>query len=93
MRWLSSPDDKGLPVPKLSVSVGAQPNANIDQFSHTGFLRLSSVLAPKGPIPVGRSTWWAGVKAGRFPKPIKLGPRTTAWRVEDIRALIERGVL
>ncbi|HEY8007012.1 MAG TPA: AlpA family phage regulatory protein [Methylocella sp.] len=73
----------------LSVSVGAQPNANIDQFPHTGFLRLSSILAPKGPIPVGRSTWWAGVKEGRFPKPIKLGPRVTAWRIEDIRALIE----
>jgi predicted DNA-binding transcriptional regulator AlpA len=40
-------------------------------------------------VPVGRSTWWAGVKSGRFPKPVKLGPRTTAWKVEDIRALIE----
>jgi len=55
-----------------------------------GFLRLSSILAPIGPIPVGRSTWWEGVKSGRFPKPVKLGPRTTAWRVEDIRQLIER---
>ena len=26
----------------------------------------------------------------RLPKPVKLGPRTTAWRVEDIRELIER---
>jgi hypothetical protein len=43
-------------------------------------------------FPVGRSSWWAGIKSGRFPKPVKLGPRTTAWRVEDIRALIERGV-
>ena len=56
----------------------------------TGFLRLSSVLAPLGPIPVSKSTWWAGVKSGRFPKPVKLGPRITAWRVEDIRALIEQ---
>jgi prophage regulatory protein len=56
----------------------------------TGFLRLPSVLAPRGPIPVSKSTWWAGVKAGRYPKPIKLGPRITAWRVEDIRALIEK---
>jgi len=56
----------------------------------TGFVRLSAILAPVGPIPVGRSTWWDGVKTGRFPKPIKLGPRTTAWRVEDIRALVER---
>ena len=56
----------------------------------TGFLRLSSIIAPHGPIPVGRSTSWAGVKSGRFPKPVKLGPRTTAWRAEDIRALIEQ---
>jgi prophage regulatory protein len=56
----------------------------------SGFVRLSSILAPGGPIPVGRSTWWEGVKSGRFPKPVKLGPRTTVWRVEDIRQLIER---
>jgi len=56
---------------------------------HAGFIRLSAILAPEGPIPVGRSTWWAGVKSGRFPKPVKLGPRTTAWKVEDIRKLIE----
>ena len=55
-----------------------------------GFVRLTSILAPTGPIPVGRSTWWAGVKSGRFPKPVKLGPRTTAWKVEDIRDLIEK---
>jgi prophage regulatory protein len=54
-----------------------------------GFVRITSILAPQGPIPVGRSTWWAGVKTGRFPKPVKLGPRTTAWKVEDIRKLIE----
>lgn len=57
----------------------------------TGFVRLASILAPCGPIPVSKSTWWAGIKAGRFPKPVKLGPRTTAWRVEDIRRLIEKG--
>ncbi|MCX7179439.1 MAG: AlpA family phage regulatory protein, partial [Proteobacteria bacterium] len=26
--------------------------------------------------------------SGRYPKPVKLGQRTTCWRVEDIRALI-----
>ncbi len=63
----------------------------------TGYLRLPQILGdPKADppvpaiIPVSKSTWWAGVKTGRFPKPVKLGPRTTAWRVEDIRALIER---
>ena len=52
----------------------------------TGFVRLPQILEL---FPVGKSTWWAGVKSGRFPKGVKLGPRTTAWRCEDIRALIE----
>jgi prophage regulatory protein len=60
-----------------------------DCLPRAGFVRLKSILAPEGPIPVGRSTWWAGVKSGRFPKPVKLGPRTTVWKVEDIRTLIE----
>ena len=57
----------------------------------TGFVRLKQILAPYGPIPVSKSTWWAGVKNGRFPKPVKLGPRTPAWRITDIRRLIENG--
>ena len=51
----------------------------------TGFLRLPAVLSL---IPVGRSTWWAGIKSGRYPKPVKLGPRMSAWKVEDVRSLI-----
>ena len=58
----------------------------------TGFVRLRTILGPAGPIPVSKSTWWAGVHSGRFPRPIKLGPRLTAWRVEDIRALIEKAM-
>jgi predicted DNA-binding transcriptional regulator AlpA len=62
-----------------------------NELPQTGFVRLPSIIAPSGPIPVSKSTWWAGIKDGRFPKPIKLGPRITAWRVEDIRKLIETG--
>jgi len=61
-------------------------------FPQTGFVRLKQILAPVGPIPVSKSTWWAGVKDGRFLQPLKLGPRTTVWRAEDIHALIETGV-
>ncbi len=64
---------------------------NNTHFPTTGFVRLSAIIAPNGPIPVSKSTWWAGIKDGRFPKPIKLGPRITAWRVEDIRSLIDSG--
>lgn len=52
-----------------------------------GFLRLPQVLEL---IPVSKSTWWAGCKSGRYPQPVKLSARTTAWRVEDIEALIKK---
>src|SRR5262245_5639234 len=61
-----------------------------DGLPKTGFLRLNSILAPDGPVPVSKSTWWDGSRKGRYPAPVKLGPRITAWRVEDIRALIKR---
>ena len=50
-----------------------------------GFARLPTILAN---FPVSKSGWWAGVKSGRYPSPVKLGPRITAWHVEDIRKLI-----
>lgn len=62
----------------------------------TGYVRLPQIIGnPKANppipaiIPVSKSTWWNGVKEGRFPQSFKLGPRTTVWRVEDIRRLIE----
>lgn len=54
--------------------------------SVSGLLRLPQVLAL---IPVSRSGWWQGVKDGRYPKPVKLGPRVTAWKAEDIRKFID----
>ena len=50
-------------------------------------LRINQVLAL---VPVGRSSWWEGCRTGRYPKPVKLGPRTTVWKAEDIAAFIER---
>lgn len=53
-----------------------------------GLLRLSQILKI---IPVSKSTWLAGVKSGRFPRPTKvLGPRISAWRAKDIKALVEQ---
>lgn len=52
-----------------------------------GFLRLPQVLAV---FPVSKSVWWDGVRTGRYPAPVKLSARTTAWPVEAVRALIER---
>ncbi|TAN53423.1 MAG: AlpA family phage regulatory protein [Methylococcaceae bacterium] len=65
------------------------------QLPQTGYLRLPQIVGnPKADppipavVPISKSAWWEGVKTGRFPKPVKLGPRTTAWRVEDIQRLI-----
>lgn len=55
--------------------------------TETTFLRLPQVLAI---IPISKSAWWQGCKDGRFPKPVKLGPRTTAWRSSDIAALVKQ---
>jgi prophage regulatory protein len=52
----------------------------------TGFVRLPQVLKV---FPVSKSSWWAGVREGRYPKPVKLGPKMTAWRVSDIHDLIQ----
>ena len=51
----------------------------------TGFLRLPQVLTL---IPISKSAWWAGCQSGRYPKPVKLGPRTTVWRAEEIHEFI-----
>lgn len=67
----------------------------MNKLPEVGFIRLRQIIGdptanPPIPaiIPVKKSCWWDGVKTGRFPKPVKLGPRVTAWRVEDIRSLI-----
>ncbi|MDI1278516.1 AlpA family transcriptional regulator [Methylobacter sp.] len=61
------------------------------------FLKLWQIIGnPKAVppipalIPIGRTSFLNGVKSGKYPKPVKLGVRTTAWRVEDIRSLIEK---
>ncbi|HEV2695906.1 MAG TPA: AlpA family phage regulatory protein [Verrucomicrobiae bacterium] len=63
----------------------------------TGFVRLAQIIGnPKadppvvGVIPLGKSSWWEGVKSGRFPQPVKLSTRCTAWRAEDIHDLIKQ---
>lgn len=67
-----------------------KPPATAANLPEIGFVRLPQIVAPAGVIPISRSAWWAGVASGRFPKPVKLSPRVTGWRVQDIRALVEK---
>ena len=69
----SSHDIEGLPAGHPSQSLA-------------GYLRLPAVLKL---IPVSRSTWYAGIKAGRYPSPTKLGLRVSAYRWTEIRQLLD----
>jgi prophage regulatory protein len=52
-------------------------------------IRLSEVLKL---LPISKSTWWSGVRSGRFPRPVKLGARGTCWQLSAIKKLLEREV-
>ena len=92
--WLTQFGHTSLTPLRISpnTNVWRSPLSDETTLPVSGFVRLPRILPPNGPIPVSKSTWWAGVKSGRYPQPVKLGPRITAWRVEDIRKLIDRGV-
>ena len=66
-------------MPNNSNPLGSLPE--------TGYVRQSQLIP--GIFPFSSATLWRKVKAGTFPQPVKLGPRITAWRVQDIRSLIE----
>ena len=67
------------------------------QLAETGYVRQKDIIGDKTAsppipaiIPISKSTLWSWVNEGKFPKPVKLGPRCTAWKVEDVRAFIEK---
>lgn len=67
------------------------------QIPEIGFLRISQIIGnpntnpPTPPlIPIGKTSFLKGVRSGKYPQPVKLGDRITAWRVEDIRCLINQ---
>jgi prophage regulatory protein len=66
-----------------------------NQLPEVGFLKLPQIIGNKKTntpaiLPVGRTTFLNGVKSGKYPKPVKLGERSVAWRVADIKDLLER---
>ena len=63
--------------------------------SVTKFYRLREIIGDRkqgihGIVPVSRAAWYAGMKEGRYPKPIKLSEKSAAWRASDIEMLVER---
>lgn len=83
---MQEPSDLNLALNR-SVEDSSRPSAPRAQIDAAALLRLPQVLKL---IPISRSAWWKGVREGRFPRPIKLGPRTTCWRAADLFALLNQ---
>lgn len=59
------------------------------------YYRLPEIIGDRkkgiaGIIPISKAAWYKGIKAGRYPKQVKLSERTSAWLSTDIDALVER---
>lgn len=57
----------------------------------SGFIRQADLIGKPaagkaGFLPFSSATLWRKVKAGEFPKPVKLSERVTAWALEDVHA-------
>lgn len=80
------PQQAGDPTSRSGKQSGRQGG-----LPQSGYVRLKDVLSV---VPVSKSSWWVGIREGRFPRPTKkFGPRIAAWDVQDIRALLEWGVV
>ena len=86
----------------MAVQTADTLDINVYDFEHaglpsTGFVRLKQILGDKKThpptppiIPVSPASWWTGVKSGIYPSAVKISSNVTAWRVKDIRDLIEQ---
>jgi predicted DNA-binding transcriptional regulator AlpA len=63
------------------------PHGSFREMPETGLVRAKQIHRFFG---IGLSTWWLWVKEGRAPKGVRLGSRTTAWRAEYIRSLLDQ---
>ena len=54
-------------------------------------VRIKYIVGEDGVLPIGVSSWWLGIKKGYYPKPIKLSPNVSCWKLSDIENLIENG--
>jgi len=51
-------------------------------------IQLLSIKAVSARIGRSRSSIYVDIKKGIFPPPLKISPRASRWRVEDIEAWI-----
>ena len=52
-------------------------------------VRIDKIVGPEGLIPISRSAFYQGIKEGIYPKPVRLGKRTSAWRMSELMLIIQ----
>lgn len=77
-------------IPNKAEGGGKHPQPKTERKQK--LYRVSEIALPKGMFPLSASSWWAGVRSGLYPQPIKLGPRLTVWRADDLEKLAQHGV-
>jgi prophage regulatory protein len=63
---------------------GLKSNCSIKEIPMNNFEKLYRVKDLLTQIRMSRSSIWAGVKAGTFPKPIRIGSRSVAWTQQQL---------
>jgi len=78
--------------PNSTDPSGASPT----EIQRLAFYRISQIIGnkttnpPVAPLlPISRSSFYAGIKAGIYPAPVKLSARVSAWRGKDILLLLK----
>lgn len=84
---LLKPGAPGASLPQTAAAYPALPLDDFPRLQTRGFVRLPKILEL---IPVSETTWWDGVREGRYPPPVKLSARCSAWPVDSILLLIEQ---
>jgi predicted DNA-binding transcriptional regulator AlpA len=82
-----TPIASSIPAEKTTIH-----QSTFDALPDSAFIREAQLVqSPKrpehpAPLPFSAPTLWRKVKAGTFPKPIKLSERVTCWKVSEVRA-------
>lgn len=52
-------------------------------------VRIEKIVGPDGYIPISRAAFYQGIKDGIYPRPVRLGKRTSVWRLSDLLLVIQ----
>ena len=71
--------------------MSSQPTSSFDDLPDSGFIRQAQLIPHV--LPFSDATLWRLCAQGKFPRPVKLSERVTAWKVGDIRKFLDAQAL